>query len=154
MSQNRKSGPICCHGKPCGDTCISAVEECHEGQGSATCSTNSNCNCNSCGPSDVCFPQCECTNIAAGDCTTGSCGNCCWDPQCSRHGWYLQIKATQNKPINHTKRWTQHNQEMKKYDESKLCSQHENTICQLIRTWRASGNSSGVRHYELPSYRF
>ena len=46
------------------------------------------------------------------------------------------------------------NQEMKKYDESKLCSQHENTICQLIRTSRASGNTRWFRHNELPSYRF
>ena len=101
MSCNEKNGPVCCVGKPCGDTCISAVEECHEGSGSATCSSNENCACNSCDSLEICVPGCGCGNMAAGDCTTGSCGSCCWDPQCSRHGWILNLteKINLNKII-------------------------------------------------------
>ena len=42
--------PVCCIGKPCGDTCIDANEECHVGSGGATCSSNSDCACNQCDP--------------------------------------------------------------------------------------------------------
>jgi len=79
-------GPVCCDGKPCGDTCISADEVCHEGEGTATCSTNKNCRCNSCDNGQVCYPACECGNAAAGSCSSGSCGNCCDDATCPKHG--------------------------------------------------------------------
>ena len=81
------NGPTCCQGKPCGDTCISVDEICHEGPGSASCSDDPYCNCNSCdSQNQVCFPACDCGNPAAGDCSIGSCGNCCDDEECPRHG--------------------------------------------------------------------
>ena len=77
MSNN--GNPVCCIGKPCGDTCISADEECHVGSGGATCSSSNNCNCG-------CSDTCDCGNLAAGDCINDSCGACCDDSSCPRHG--------------------------------------------------------------------
>ena len=78
--------PVCCIGKPCGDTCIAVDEDCHVGSGGASCSSNSNCACNQCDASNA---ECGCGNLAAGECTTESCATCCWDPGCSRHNWVL-----------------------------------------------------------------
>ena len=84
MSNNRS--PVCCNGKPCGNTCIDPTEECHEGQGGATCSSSDNCGCGCSEPEQICFNACSCGNLAAGDCSIGSCGACCDDSSCSRHG--------------------------------------------------------------------
>ena len=70
--------PVCCIGKPCGNTCIDASEECHEGPGGATCDSSKNCDCG-------CSTHCDCGNLAAQDCSSDSCGVCCDDDDCPRH---------------------------------------------------------------------